>query len=346
MATTPRIVNAAGLVETLVTTADAPARDRILLEAIFASGLAAGVALWRPLGRTGASQWSRLLSRGSLDRVPSRAELEAVERGERPSELAADRHVLLTGRGEGRVALTLGGFRAGEDELDRLEALLTVLAVLDPPAPTTWMQRMPSLLPRRNHDAKVWGQALLEHLRAEPPIDGRDAQPTEEPRLQRGRPSELVEEEEPAPPVAAVRCGLARSQSWLAEQGLAARLVVRGRLEVPTRVPATVLADLVSELLLGVRCSGADPGADRGLLRLGLREESSAWHLRIAQVPDDRGPSPPLRFQHLELPIGAPRPAEHVLVRFLAAGGVLRAQGSSGEPSGWFLRLPKPHPRP
>src|SRR5690606_4759913 len=35
MATTPRIGDAAGLVETLVTTADAPARDRILLEAVF-----------------------------------------------------------------------------------------------------------------------------------------------------------------------------------------------------------------------------------------------------------------------------------------------------------------------
>lgn len=351
MASTPRLGDSAGLVEILVTTADAPARDRILLDAVQASGLAASTALWRPIGvRGSAPVWTRLLSRGSLERSPSRPDIEAVERGESGAEVAPGRWVLLAGKGEGRVAMVLCGSKAGPDELDRLEALLTILAVLDPPQPTTWLQRMPSLLPRRGTDPRGLGRALLEHLTSRDGAVEASSRHEASAAASASRPLAAGSEPVPAPcedegfgpPLPAVRRSLAGARPWLAERGLGVRLVVRGRLDAPTRVPQRVLEELVTELLRAVRSEGADPIPGRRILRVGLRDEPSAWHLRIAGVPADPGAAPGITFGRLELPIGAPRPAEHVLVRFLAAGGVLRSQGSDFGAAGWFLRLPKP----
>lgn len=347
MATTPRLQDPASLVETLVEAAGAPARDRILVEAIQASGLAAGVALWRPLGGRGkAGVWTRLLARGDLNRAPGRAEIEARERGELPAELPLGRRLLVVGRGEARVALSLAGFRASEVELDRLEALLGVLVALDPPQPTGWMRRLPSLLPQRGHDPRGLGRALLEQLAQAPGEPALPQQPRDV-EMAGGRAGHVPgsSPEPPAtPPLPALRKALARAATHLADHGLAVRLVVRGAIQAPTRVPAWALTEVVEGLLRGIR-SGAPAGCE-GLspLRLGLREEPAAWHLRIAPIPDGRTARSELCFAPLALPIGAPRPAEHALVVFLAAGGVLRAEGAGGSPSGWFLRLPKPRP--
>ncbi len=141
MANEARLRALAPLLELLVESGDASLCDRLLLEAVLASGAARSAALWR-LAEDGS--WAETVSRGDPLPLPSRQVVEAVAQGRLRSELLPDRRVLVAR--EAGLAIALGGLSSREEDLDMVEALLLArVAVQSPSAPSdTWASPLPS----------------------------------------------------------------------------------------------------------------------------------------------------------------------------------------------------------
>lgn len=124
------------LVDALVDGEDEAARDRGLLDAVFALGAAEAAALWKPIGageEESTPRWRAILERGPSDLLPRPPEVEAAVTDSLGFELPHGRVVLHAGTGSRRIALALGGFTEGDEgEKDALEALLALWCLLAP----------------------------------------------------------------------------------------------------------------------------------------------------------------------------------------------------------------------
>jgi len=110
-----------------------PARDRVLLAAVARPGWARAAAPWRRdrtgrTGWTGWTGWREHVARGRRDLLPRAELVEAVAAGELDAGLPHGARLLVAGGASRGLALTLGGFDAGDLELDTLERLLALLA--------------------------------------------------------------------------------------------------------------------------------------------------------------------------------------------------------------------------
>ena len=149
----------ATLIETLVVCTDPALRDRVLLEASLISGAATAAGLWRPCATAGG--WSRVRAHGPPELLPRDSLVVGVLEGQLDGEVAQDQRILACGRGPGRVALALGGVRAREEEIDRIQGLLVAFAATSVEARPS--DRLPAPLPADPQDARGRDRRGLQH---------------------------------------------------------------------------------------------------------------------------------------------------------------------------------------
>lgn len=127
-------------IELICQAGDERARDRLLLEGVIAVGCAEAAALWRPF----ADGWREVRSRGSADRLPGRAQFDALRTGALSSDTLPGLRVVAAEQ----VALALGGVTSDDETdgeaLDSIEALVTLFALVDE---TRGLDVFPSALP-------------------------------------------------------------------------------------------------------------------------------------------------------------------------------------------------------
>lgn len=121
------------LIDRLIETADAPQRDRILLEAVACKPWVEAAALWRP-GSDGpgfGARWHQVLARGPADCLPERDAIHSVVCGEHPADFYPGVRVLQAGEGRHSFALAVACRDVPDEESELLEALLMLFSVID-----------------------------------------------------------------------------------------------------------------------------------------------------------------------------------------------------------------------
>lgn len=128
MALSPHLRRVPELVARLVGTQGAEARERLLLDAVFALRAARAAALWRRVPSTSGARWLAVLERGPVDLLPPASAVVAALEGELGLELPRHARVLAPAERAG-VALVLGD--ADDERCDVVESLLVLAALLE-----------------------------------------------------------------------------------------------------------------------------------------------------------------------------------------------------------------------
>ena len=131
MSSDPVTTRVAPLVERLVEERDPAQRDRELVRASHALGLAAGTSLWSEGSDSrGRADWRCMLVEGEAASLPAPWVVVAVADGAVEEELPGGKVVLVAGTAPHRCALALGGFHGEEADLDLVQALLLCRSTL------------------------------------------------------------------------------------------------------------------------------------------------------------------------------------------------------------------------
>ena len=120
------------LIESLMDSTDARARQRMILDAVVELGIARGGALWSEFGPR--PEFQLLTSVGAPDCCPSAELVAAVARGDFARDAIPGQTLLLAGRAPRRLALSLTELVDREQWEDMLEAVLILSWQLDRPS--------------------------------------------------------------------------------------------------------------------------------------------------------------------------------------------------------------------